>query len=284
MTINPNTPHNENKTKVLFNVNEQGIATVTLNNPEKHNAFDDSIIAELTRIFTEIASREDIRVMVLASTGKSFSAGADLGWMKRMASYSYEDNLKDANALANMLYALNYLPQPSIAKIQGAAFGGAVGLASCCDIVIASSKASFCLSEVKLGLIPATISPYVVNAMGLKAARRYFITAERFFADKAHNIGLVDEVVAPDELEQAVDKMLSTLLANGPQAVRQAKKLALDVAHQDINQTLLSDTSERIAALRVSEEGQEGLGAFFEKRAPAWQNPVKNNAPTSKDK
>ena len=285
MTTNTNnTPHNKNKAMVLFNVNEQGIATVTLNNPEKHNAFDDNIIAELTRIFTEIASREDIRVMVLASTGKSFSAGADLGWMKRMASYSYEDNLKDANALANMLYALNYLPQPSIAKIQGAAFGGAVGLASCCDIVIASSKASFCLSEVKLGLIPATISPYVVNAMGLKAARRYFITAERFFADKAHNIGLVDEVVAPDELEQAVDKMLSTLLANGPQAVRQAKKLALDVVHQDINQTLLSDTSERIAALRVSEEGQEGLGAFFEKRTPAWQNPVKNNAPTSKDK
>ena len=261
-----------NTTKnVLFSVNDLGVATVTLNNPDKHNAFDDTIIGELTAVFAEIAHREDIRIMILASTGKSFSAGADLGWMKRMAGYSYEDNLKDANALANMLYALNYLPQPTIAKIQGAAFGGAVGLASCCDIVIASNKASFCLSEVKLGLIPATISPYVVNAIGLKAARRYFITAERFFADKAQQIGLVDEVVDPLQLDDEVTNMTTILLANGPQAVRQAKKLALDVAHQDINQTLLSDTSERIAALRVSEEGQEGLGSFFEKRTPAWK-------------
>ena len=269
----------ETKTNsVLFEVDQKGIATVTLNNPEKHNAFDDIIIGELTAIFNEIAARDDIRVMVLASNGKSFSAGADLAWMKRMASYSYEDNLKDANALANMLKALNFLPQPTIAKIQGAAFGGAVGLASCCDIVIASNKASFCLSEVKLGLIPATISPYVVNAMGLKASRRYFITAERFFAEKAQSLGLVDEVVAPTELEQAVTDMLATLLANGPKAVRAAKKLALDVAYQDINQALLTDTSERIAQLRVSEEGQEGLGAFFEKRPPLWlsQNDNKN--------
>jgi len=257
---------------VLFDVNQQGVATVTLNNPEKHNAFDDTIIAQLTTVFNEIAKRDDIRAMVLASTGKSFSAGADLGWMKRMASYSYEDNLKDANALANMLKALNFLPQPTIAKIQGAAFGGAVGLASCCDIVIAANKASFCLSEVKLGLIPATISPYVVSAIGLKASRRYFITAERFFADKAQTIGLVDEVVALDELESEVDKMTATLLLNGPIAVQQAKKLALDVAYQEINDELLKDTSERIASLRVSPEGQEGLGAFFEKRVPQWQS------------
>jgi len=257
---------------VLFDVNQQGVATVTLNNPEKHNAFDDTIIAQLTTVFNEIAKRDDIRAMVLASTGKSFSAGADLGWMKRMASYSYEDNLKDANALANMLKALNFLPQPTIAKIQGAAFGGAVGLASCCDIVIAANKASFCLSEVKLGLIPATISPYVVSAIGLKASRRYFITAERFFADKAQTIGLVDEVVALDELECEVDKMTATLLLNGPIAVQQAKKLALDVAYQEINDELLKDTSERIASLRVSPEGQEGLGAFFEKRVPQWQS------------
>jgi len=261
---------------VLFDVNQQGVATVTLNNPDKHNAFDDTIIAQLTTVFNEIATRDDIRVMVLASTGKSFSAGADLGWMKRMASYTYEDNLKDANALANMLKALNFLPQPTIAKIQGAAFGGAVGLASCCDIVIAANKASFCLSEVKLGLIPATISPYVVNAIGLKASRRYFITAERFFADKAQTLGLVDEVVALDELENEVKKMTSTLLLNGPVAVQQAKKLALDVVYQEINEELLKDTSERIASLRVSPEGQEGLGAFFEKRAPQWQS-IKGN-------
>jgi len=208
---------NTSNEKVLFAVDEQGVATVTLNNPDKHNAFDDEIIKQLTTIFNDISKREDISITVLASNGKSFSAGADLGWMKRMASYSYQDNLKDANALAQMLKALNFLPQTTIAKIQGAAFGGAVGLASCCDIVIASTKASFCLSEVKLGLIPATI------------------------------------------------------LANGSQARRKAKKLSQDVAFKTVDDALLTNTSERIAAIRVSEEGQEGLNAFFEKRLPNWQ-------------
>ena len=261
---------NTNNDTVLLEVNEQGIATVTLNNPEKHNAFDDNIIKKLTDIFNDISERDDISIMILASNGKSFSAGADLGWMKRMAGYSYEDNLKDANALATMLKALNFLPQTTIAKVQGAAFGGAVGLASCCDIVIASTKASFCLSEVKIGLIPATISPYVVDAIGLKASRRYFQTAERFFADKAQQIGLVDEVVAPEALTDEVSAMVATLLANGNQARRQAKKLSQDVAFQTIDDNLLKDTSERIAAIRVSPEGQEGLTAFFEKRAPNW--------------
>ncbi len=270
--------------KVLYSVSEDGVATVTLDNGEKHNAFDDVIIKTLTNIFNDIAKRDDIKVMVLAANGKSFSAGADLGWMKRMAGYSYEDNLKDANKLAQMLKALNFLPQATIAKIQGAAFGGAVGLASCCDIVIASSKASFCLSEVKLGLIPATISPYVVNTIGLKASRRYFQTAERFFADKAMQLGLVDEVVDADNLTPAVDKMIATLLSNSPQAMRQAKQLAFDVAYQDINEQLLSDTSERIASIRVSSEGQEGLTAFFEKRSPSWQETALSaNHLTSKD-
>ncbi|HCM46137.1 MAG TPA: gamma-carboxygeranoyl-CoA hydratase [Colwellia sp.] len=257
--------------KVLYTISNNGVATVTFNNADKHNAFDDVIIKTLTDIFNDIAKRDDIKVMVLAANGKSFSAGADLGWMKRMASYSYEDNLKDANALAQMLKALNFLPQATIAKIQGAAFGGAVGLASCCDIVIASNKASFCLSEVKLGLIPATISPYVVNAIGLKASRRYFQTAERFFSDKAMQLGLVDEVVEADDLTPAVDKMITTLLSNSPEAMRQAKQLAFDVAYQDINEQLLNDTSARIAIIRVSNEGQEGLSAFFEKRSPSWQ-------------
>ncbi|KGJ97113.1 enoyl-CoA hydratase/isomerase family protein [Colwellia psychrerythraea] len=260
-----------NSSKVLYTISDNGVATVTLNNAEKHNAFDDTIIKTLTDIFSDIAKRDDVKVMVLAANGKSFSAGADLGWMKRMASYSYEDNLKDANALAQMLKALNFMPQATIAKIQGAAFGGAVGLASCCDIVIASNKASFCLSEVKLGLIPATISPYVVNAIGLKASRRYFQTAERFFADKAMQIGLVDEVVDAADLTPAVEKMITTLLNNSPTAMRQAKQLAFDVAYQDINEQLLSDTSARIASIRVSSEGQEGLSAFFDKRSPAWQ-------------
>ena len=256
---------------MLYTISDNGVATVTFNNADKHNAFDDVIIKTLTDIFNNIAKRDDIRVMVLAANGKSFSAGADLGWMKRMASYSYEDNLKDANALAQMLKALNFLPQATIAKIQGAAFGGAVGLASCCDIVIASNKASFCLSEVKLGLIPATISPYVVNAIGLKASRRYFQTAERFFSDKAMQLGLVDEVVETDDLTPAVDKMITTLLSNSPEAMRQAKQLAFDVAYQDINEQLLNETSARIASIRVSNEGQEGLSAFFEKRSPSWQ-------------
>lgn len=261
---------NTNNDTVLLEVDEQGIATVTLNNPEKHNAFDDGVIKQLTDIFNDISNRDNVSVMILASNGKNFSAGADLGWMKRMASYSYEDNLKDANALAQMLKALNFMPQTTIAKIQGAAFGGAVGLASCCDIVIASTKASFCLSEVKLGLIPATISPYVVDAIGLKASRRYFQTAERFFSDKAQLLGLVDEVVAPELLTEEVNTMVTKLLANGSQARRQAKKLSQDVAFQTIDDNLLKDTSERIAAIRVSTEGQEGLTAFFEKRTPNW--------------
>lgn len=256
---------------VLFDANEQGIATVTLNNPNKHNAFDDEIIKQLTELFNRIRNREDISIMVLASNGKSFSAGADLAWMKRMASYSYEDNLKDANALALMLNALHSLPQTTIAKIQGAAFGGAVGLASCCDIVIASTKASFCLSEVKLGLIPATISPYVIEAIGVKASRRYFQTAERFFANKAQQLGLVDEIVEPEALNDEVNSMITILLGNGNQARRQAKKLTQDVAFKPINTALLADTSERIAAIRVSTEGQEGLSAFFENRSPNWQ-------------
>ena len=257
--------------KVLVEYNNQGVATVTLNTPEKHNAFDDDIIKQLTNIFHNIGQRNDISIMVLASHGKSFSAGADLAWMKRMASYSYEDNLNDANALAQMLKALNFLPQTTIAKIQGGAFGGAVGLASCCDIVIASTNASFCLSEVKLGLIPATISPYVVNAIGLKACRRYFQTAERFSSTKAQQLGLVDEITEPESLTNEVDAMIVKLLANGSQARRQAKKLSLDVAFKPIDEKLLTDTSERIAAIRVSEEGQEGLKAFFEKRPPNWQ-------------
>ena len=256
---------------ILFDVDRCGVATVTLNNPEKHNAFDDTIIEALRQIFIQLANRKDIRVVILASTGKSFSAGADLGWMKRMANYSYEENLADANSLAQMLTALNFMPQTTIAKVQGAAFGGAVGLASCCDIVVASNKASFCLSEVKLGLIPATISPYVVNAIGLKASRRYFQTAERFFADKAHQLGLVDEIASLEQLDETVDKLVKTILTNSPEAVRQAKQLALDVAYQDINDQLIGITSERIAAIRVSKEGQEGLSAFFEKRQPSWQ-------------
>jgi methylglutaconyl-CoA hydratase len=267
---------------VLFAVNDLGIATVTLNCPEKHNAFDDTMIATLTTIFSEIYQRSDIRVVILQANGKSFSAGADLAWMKRMASYSYEDNLADANKLAAMLSLLNFLPQPTIGRVQGAAFGGAVGLASCCDIVLASEKASFCLSEVKLGLIPATISPYVINAIGVKASRRYFQTAERFSADKALQLGLVDEVIEHDNLNDSVDAMIQIILSNGPEAMQQAKKLIFDVAYQPIDKCLLTETSKRIANIRVSDEGQEGLKSFFEKRPPQWKTDLTSAFTTTK--
>lgn len=269
--------------KVLLDINDHGVATVTLNNPDKHNAFDDTVISELTSIFNKLAKNQNVRVMVLASNGKSFSAGADLAWMKRMASYSFKENLVDANALAVMLKTLNFMPIPTIAKVQGAAFGGAVGLVSCCDIAIASDKASFCLSEVKLGLIPATISPYVINAIGAKACRRYFQTAERFFANKAEQLGLIDEVCRVDELDLAVKRMIDTLLSNSPAAVKQAKQLVFDVAHQNIDDALLKVTGERIAAIRVSTEGQEGLSSFFEKRPANWIS-SNNSAPADKAK
>ena len=250
---------------------ERNVATVTLNNAAKHNAFDDAIIAELDRQFAALANNDDVRVVVLAAEGRSFSAGADLGWMQRMASYSYEENLRDASALAEMLRKLNTLPQPTIARVQGAAFGGAVGLVSCCDMAVAASRASFCLSEVKIGLIPATISPYVIDAIGTRAARRLFTTAERFNAKHARRLGLVSKVVDEEDLQKELDQLIDSLLANSPQAVRAAKQLVFDVAGKPITPELIAHTSEQIAAIRVSEEGQEGLKAFLDKRAPGWQ-------------
>lgn len=253
-----------------------GVAIVTMNNPKKHNAFDDKIIAQLTRAFEKIAADESLRVVILGSTGKSFSAGADLNWMKRMAEYSYEENLQDAQALANMLRTLNFMPQPTIARVQGAAFGGAVGLVSCCDMAVGSTDALFSLSEVKIGLIPATISPYVVAAIGSRASRRYFTTAERFSSETALSLGLLSEVCAPDKLDATINQLINALLENSPGAVKAAKSLVFDVAEQGISNDGSSDpvfamTSERIAAIRVSEQGREGLKAFLEKRAPSWK-------------
>ena len=256
--------------KVITDIDDCGVARVRLNNPDKHNAFDDQIIGELTEAFVAIADNSNVRVMVLGSEGKSFSAGADLEWMKRMASYSYEENLRDASALALMLKTLNEIPQPTIARVQGAAFGGAVGLISCCDMAVAASAASFSLSEVKIGLVPATISPYVIAAIGQRAARRYFVTAERFDAHRALQLGLVNEVVDAEQLDQEIDRLINTLLANGPEAVTGAKQLVFDVAGKPIDQQLIDATCETIAAIRVSEQGQEGLQAFLERRKPQW--------------
>ena len=256
--------------KVITDIDDHGVAQVRLNNPDKHNAFDDQMIRQLTEAFIVIADNSNVRAMVLGSEGKSFSAGADLEWMKRMASYSYDENLRDASALALMLKTLNEIPQPTIARVQGAAFGGAVGLVSCCDMAVAASAASFSLSEVKIGLVPATISPYVIAAIGQRAARRYFVTAERFDAHRALQLGLVNEVVDAEQLDQEIDRLINTLLANGPEAVTGAKQLVFDVAGKPIDQQLIDATCETIAAIRVSEQGQEGLQAFLERRKPQW--------------
>ena len=255
---------------VASTLDDRGVATISLNNPDKHNAFDDAIIAQLTTAFSSAAANDAVRVVILASQGKSFSAGADLGWMKRMASYSREENLRDAAALARMLEVLNFMPKPTIARVQGAAFGGAVGLVSCCDLAIAAPTASFSLSEVKIGLIPATISPYVVAAIGQRASRRYFITAEMFDAPTALQLGLINAIAQTDDLDATIERFLEQLLGNSPAAMIAAKKLVSDVSDREITPALIDDTCQRIADIRVSAEGQEGLAAFFEKRSPTW--------------
>lgn len=256
---------------ILLTISPQGVATVCLNREEKHNAFDDQIIEELTAVFTQIDADDAIRVMVLSANGRSFSAGADVTWMQRMADYSREDNLRDSMALATMLRTLNSLSKPTIARVQGAAYGGAVGLVSCCDIAVGSPRARFCLSEVKIGLLPATISPYVIAAIGQRAASRYFLTAEVFDAEQALAMGMLHKVVDEDTLDNAVEEMVAALLHNSPQAIAASKQLIHDVAGMEINDDLVQMTSERIADIRVSEEGQEGLSAFLQKRPPAWQ-------------
>ena len=251
-------------------VDQDGVATLWLNRPDKHNAFDDAMIVELTRACEQVAADPQLRVLVLASRGRNFSAGADLGWMQRMAAYTYDENLRDARALAKLLETLNTLPQATIARVQGAAFGGAVGLVSCCDMAVATPATRFCLSEVKLGLVPATISPYVVAAIGQRAARRYFATAEIFSAERARELGLVAELADEEDIDQAVGQLARAVLANGPQAVTAAKQLVAQVGGKPIDQALIESTCELIANIRVSAEGQEGLQAFLEKRRPNW--------------
>ncbi len=255
---------------VVTTIDRLGVATVTLNNPGRHNAFDDKTIAELQLAFEAVASNPDIRVMLLTAQGDSFSAGADLGWMKRMANYSYEENLSDARKLANMLRTLNYLPKPTIARVQGAAFGGALGLISCCDMAVASTRATFSLSEVKIGLAPATIAPYVVAAIGPRASRRLFQTAERFSAEEARMIGLVDRVVEEPMLDDSINISVKAILANSPSAMMAAKRLVFDVSNRELSDELVEETCELIARLRVSDEGQEGLEAFLQKRRPSY--------------
>lgn len=253
-----------------YTVDERGIATLTLNRPEVHNAFDDVMIAEIINALDEAQHNEAVRALVLNSNGKNFSAGADLNWMRSMADKNYQENIADASELSRLMQRLDELPKPTIAMVQGAAFGGAVGLAACCDLVVAQPNSSFCLSEVKIGLIPAVISPYVIKAIGERQARRYMLTAERFFAERAQQLGLVHEVV--EDMTPTVEQWLEALLNNSPQALEANKTLIAEVGSRPITSDVRDNTIRAIAEIRVSSEGQEGLSAFLEKRPAAWRN------------
>ena len=248
------------------------VAAITLNRPDVRNAFNEQAIAELALAFDQLGRDEQVRAIVLGANGPAFCAGADLNWMKKMAGYSHSENQEDAARLADMLRTIYLCPKPTVAKVQGDCYAGGMGLVAACDIVVTSDVANFCLSEVKLGLIPATISPYVIKAMGEQAARRYFLTAERFDAREAHRIGFAHEVVAPDMLDTTVAGILKALVSNSPNAVVEAKKLVREVVGQPVDDALLADTANRIAAIRASSEGKEGVASFLEKRKPTWLN------------
>lgn len=246
------------------------VGTVVLNRPEVRNAFNDDVIAELAAAFRVLGARKDVRCIVLAANGKAFCAGADLNWMRRMADYSREENLADAAKLAEMLKTIHECPKPTVARVQGDVYAGGLGLIAACDVAITSDAANFCVSEVKIGLIPATISPYLIRAIGARAAHRYFLTAERFDAAEAARIGLVHEVVTADVLDAKVAQIVQALVAASPNAVRVCKQLIHDVAGRDIDEDLINQTVFGIADIRATDEGREGVQAFLQKRKPGW--------------
>jgi len=250
---------------------DNGVGIITLNRADRHNAFDDALIQDLSTALVRMDTDSDVRVVVLSSTGKSFCAGADLNWMKRAATYNAEETQRDALALAGMLRMLNDMKKPTVARVQGPAYGGGVGLVAACDIAIAAFDAQFALTEVKLGIIPAVISPYVIGAIGERKARRYMLTAERFSAAEAYRIGLVHEIVTGEaELDEAVGEIVDALLANGPVALGECKALIKAVANRPVTPDVMIDTAHRIARVRASAEGREGMAAFLEKRKPNW--------------
>lgn len=258
--------------KVLLDVDDRGVATLTLNRPEVHNAFDSALISRMTQLLVEIKSREDARVVVLTGAGSSFCAGADVNWMRSMARFGEAENLEDALHLADLMSLLDSLPLPTVARVNGHAFGGGVGLVACCDIAIANQDACFALSEVRLGLVPAVISPYVLAAMGERHVRRFFLTGEPMHAKVARRIGLIHEIAQLNCLDRAVEDQVQMLLRGGPVALRESKELVFMVEGGGVSadEALKRRTAQIIAQLRVSEEGQEGLAAFLEKRPPAW--------------
>lgn len=257
---------------VLITVDHRGVATLTMNRPEIHNAFDVDTVSALTEALVEIKGRQDVRVLVLTGAGKSFSAGADINWMRSMADFNQDENVEDALHLADLMSLLNGMPMPTVARVNGHAFGGGVGLVACCDIVIASHEARFALSEVRLGLVPAVISPYVINAIGERHARRFFLSGEAMSAKLARRVGLVHEIAKDRKLDDAVEDQVGMLLRGGPEALRESKELVFMVSHhgESADEALKRRTAQLIAQLRVSPEGQEGLSAFLEKRQPAW--------------
>ena len=256
-------------------VERQGpIGLVTLNRPERHNAFDDAMLAELTEALRSMEAEDAIRVVVLSGAGKSFSAGADLHWMRRMAGFSIDENRRDAMGLATLMRTLAHLRKPTIARVQGSAYGGGVGLIACCDVAIATQSATFALTEAKLGLIPAVVAPYVIAAIGERAARRYFLSAERMEASEAFRLGLVhDLAVSEGDMDEKIGIVVDSMLACGPVAQREAKELIRAVAGRPVTSELIQDTADRIAKIRASPEGREGVGAFLEKRRASWVPP-----------
>ena len=246
------------------------VAEVWLNRPEVRNAFNEELIAALTQTFVALSVEPGLRVIVLGARGKAFCAGADLNWMRAMADYSWEQNRADAQKLADMLWALDQCPVPVVGRVQGDCFAGGMGLAAICDVLVASDNATFCLSEARLGLLPATISPYVIRALGQQASRRYMLTAERFSAAEAQRHGLVHRLCAPEQLDSEVATLVATLVANGPLATRACKLLVRDVSAAPMSEALRADTARRIADIRASDEGTEGLQSFLQKRPPAW--------------
>ncbi|OAU98769.1 MULTISPECIES: enoyl-CoA hydratase/isomerase family protein [Moraxella] len=246
------------------------VATVWLNRPEVHNAFNEGVISELQRAFEDLGADDEVRVVMLAGRGKSFSAGADLNWMKKAGEADLDENIADAERLAKMLQTLATLPKPTIARVHGAALGGGMGLASTCDICIASTEAKFATSEVRLGLAPSTISPYVIRTIGERQARRYFLTAERIDAQTAYHIGLAHEVCEADELDATVDKIIQAILQGAPNAQADSKTLIDMVAKKAVDEALLTETAKHIATIRQGSEAKEGLQAFLNKRSPAW--------------
>jgi len=250
---------------------EGRVARVYLNRPEVRNAFNDGVIAELTEAFTRLGSDPGLRVVVLGGHGKAFCAGADLNWMKGMAGYDWEGNRADAQRLADMLWTVYSCPLPVVGRLQGDCYAGGMGLAAACDVLVAADGVHFCLSEARLGLLPATISPYVIRAMGEQQARRWFVTAERFSAAQAQAMGFVHACVPGEQLDATVQALVDALVANGPAAVKACKRLVQDVAGRELTPTLRAETARRIADIRASDEGREGVQAFLQRREPAWR-------------